>query len=149
MKNSIKTLFLFLTLSFVFINCNSNDDAASEDDDTSETLFKFEAGDYDISWAGAPFKTTLTKTDENTLTGVFCVNNSIDNCQDIGPITIIRSENTATFHFSDVVCKISEDVPGDFNGTGTITNDNTYRFLVNGEDCKRTYTNNSVIFTKQ
>lgn len=154
MKNVAKALFLIMIVSFITISCNSKDDDNSPaiiTDDVvvvEDPIFEFEAGNYDISWEGSPFKTTLTKVDENTLTGSFCLNNSINNCEDIGPITITRDENNITFKFNDTACRISEDLPGDFNGSGTITSNNVYSVSVSGEDCKRTYTNNRVIFTK-
>lgn len=151
-KKSNKSFFLIIILLFIIISCSGDDSDSDEPITTTETpevIFKFEAGDYDISWDGSPFKTKLVKEDENTLTGRFCLNNSISNCNDTGPIIITRDENTITFKFSDIICRIvATDLPGEFNGNGAITEDNQYRFVVNGEDCSREYTNSIVTFIK-
>ena len=143
----IALLFLIITVSFLSVNCKNINKTSKII--TLDTSFKFEAGDYNISWEGSPFKTTLTKIDAHTLTGRFCVNNYIDKCKDIGPITITRHENNVIFKFSDIKCRIkATNLPGEFIGNGTITKDNEYHFIVNGEDCKRTYTGKTVILTK-
>lgn len=161
MKKLIKNALLIFTLSLLTYSCDNEDDEKeitnpvvivdNENSDDQDIVFKFEEGDYNISWEGTPYKTTLTKKDENTLTGQFCLNNSIDNCQEIGPITITRTENTniAVFEFQDTKCRISADVPGQFDGNGTITRDNIYSFSVDGDDClEDLYVNNRVILTK-
>jgi len=151
--------FLFCTLSC--FACTEEEEEIKKEDVMDEDVmdkdkvdedkeFKFEAGDYNISWEGWGFKTSLTATDSVTLTGRFCKNNSIDNCEDIGPITITRTddENTVTFEFNDEDCRLNTGEPGPFSGNGTITEDNTYSFSVNGQDCQSVYTNNRVIFSK-
>jgi len=159
MKRSIKTLLLILTFSFLIFSFNSinkNQVTSQPEPDTrTETLLKFEAGNYNISWNNKyTFKTSLTKLDENTLSGNFCINNKIENCKVLGPITITRDGNNLIFKFFDNISRVSVDRPGEFDGSGTQTKDNEYSFLVNGEDGSgdngtiRTYTNNRVILTK-
>lgn len=139
MKKAIKTFFLIITLSLVTSSCSSDsnsDDSDSKTPKAPEEVLKFEAGDYDILWDDRPFKTTLTKTNDDTLTGRFCANISANTCDDVGPITITRDKNRVFFKFSDNKCRIaSSGLPGEFMGNGTINKDNEYIFLINGQDC--------------
>ncbi len=154
MKKVIHFFFLIVALFTFTTSCNDDDDNKTTETPTTNTppetpvtSFKFEAGNYDVSWAGHPFKAQLDKTNENTLSGIFCVNNNIENCKNIGPIVITKNGNDVIFKFNDLECKISDDRPGDFDGTGTITKDNVYELNVNGEDCVQKYENNKVVFT--
>ena len=158
MKKLIKNALLIFTLSILIYSCDNGDDekdtlnsaiVVDENTDDQDIVFKFEQGDYNISWEGTSYKTTLTKQGDNILTGQFCLNNSINNCEEIGPITITRTENSVAFDFQDTKCRISPDVPGQFDGNGTITRDNIYSFSVSGDDCTdNVYSNHRVIFTK-
>lgn len=144
-----KIALLSLIVIFSFLSMNSKNIKKASKIKAPKTSLKFEEGDYTILWEGAPFKTSLTKVNKNTLTGRFCVNNSIKECKDIGPIIIKRYENNVIFKFSDIKCRVkTTNLPGEFKGNGTIFKDNEYHFIVNGKDCKRTYKNKNVVFIK-